>query len=268
MQVGISSAVFYPMETECAIDKIIELGFKRVELFLNCESEYEDSFADKIKARMDNAGVEVVSIHPYTSLIEGMFFFSGYERRTQDSINIYRKYFKAAQRLGAKYFTFHGNRRVTGTVNAVIDMERQCRAIESLAKAASDYGILLTQENVSWCDSANCEYLKNLSNELGDKIGFTLDLKQARRANVSIEDYINVMGKHLKNVHISDNSHDEVCLLPGEGELDHDVLLNKLKSAGYSGDVIIEVYSSNYAEISQIKDAKNMLENKILQNNM
>ena len=41
MQVGISSAVFYPMETEKAIDKIIELGFKKAELFLNCESEYE-----------------------------------------------------------------------------------------------------------------------------------------------------------------------------------------------------------------------------------
>lgn len=268
MQVGISSAVFYPMETEHAIDRIIELGFNRVELFLNCESEYEDSFTEKIKARMDDAGVRVVSVHPYTSLIEGMFFFSEYERRTLDSINIYRKYFKAAQRLGAKYFTFHGNRRVTGTVNAVIDMERQCRAIESLAGVASEYGILLTQENVSWCDSANCEYLKILSDELGGKIGFTLDLKQARRANVPIEDYINVMGNNLKNIHISDHSHEEVCLLPGNGELDHDDFLDKLTAAGYFGDVIIEVYSSNYAEISQIKDAKNMLERKILQKNM
>ncbi len=268
MQVGISSAVFYPMQTELAIDKIISLGFKKVELFLNCESEYEDKFTDEIKARMDDAGVDVVSVHPYTSLIEGMFFFSEYDRRTQDSINIYRKYFRAAERLGAKYFTFHGNRRVTGTVNAVIDMEKQCHAIERLAAAASDYGILLTQENVSWCDSANCEYLKILSDELGGKIGFTLDLKQARRANVPVDDYISVMGKNLKNIHISDHTSKEVCLLPGNGELNHDEFLDKLKASGYNRDIIIEVYSSNYDDISQIKDAKNMLENKILQKNM
>lgn len=268
MQVGISSAVFYPMETEKAIDKIIELGFKKAELFLNCESEYEDEYIDEIKACMDAAGVEVVSVHPYTSLIEGMFFFSEYERRTQDSINKYRKYFRAAQRLGAKYFTFHGNRRVTGTVNSVIAMQKQYRAIEQLAAAAADYGVLLTQENVSWCDSHNIEYLRSLSENLGEKIGFTLDLKQARRADVAVEEYIDVMGKNLKNIHISDHNNEQVCLLPGNGELNHDALMDKLKKIGYSGDIIIEVYSSNYDDISQIRTAKTMLENKILQKNM
>jgi len=265
MQVGISSAVFYPMETELAVEKIIQLGFKRTELFINCESEYDDLYIDKLKEKMDGAGIQVVSIHPYTSLIEGMFFFSEYDRRVQDSISQYRKYFRAAERLGAKYFTFHGNRSLTGTVSPQTPIDRHCEVIEKLSDAASDYGIVITQENVSWCSSQRPEYLKTLRENLGKKIGFTLDLKQARRAGVEVNEYIDAMGENLMNIHISDYSAEEVCLLPGFGEIDYVELFKKLNGINYNGDLIIEVYSSNYNEISQIKTAKEVLENKMLQ---
>jgi len=67
------------------------------------------------------------------------------------------------------------------------------------------------------------------------------------------------------NIHISDYSAEEVCLLPGFGEIDYVELFKKLNGINYNGDLIIEVYSSNYNEISQIKTAKEVLENKMLQ---
>lgn len=265
MDIGISSAVFYPVETEKAIDKIIDLGFKKVELFLNCEREYEDAFIDLIKPKLDSAQVEVVSVHPYTSLMEGMLFFSEYSRRTEDGLQMYRKYFHAAQKLGAKYFTLHGNRTLSGTVNPQISMEENCKAISKLADAAKEYNVLITQENVSWCASASIEYLAELKRSLDGKIGFTLDLKQALRAGVAVEEYINVMGESLKNIHISDFSDEEVCLLPGNGKMDYNKFIEQIRGIGYQGDLIIEVYSSNYDDICQIGTAKQFLERKSLQ---
>ncbi len=263
MDIGISSAVFYPMETEIAVDKIIQLGFKKVELFLNCESEYEDAFINSVKEKLDAAQVQVVSIHPYTSLMEGMLFFSEYSRRTEDGLEMYRKYFRAAQKLGAKYFTLHGNRMFSGTVNPQISIDTNCNVMRKLADVAGEYGIIITQENVSWCASASVEYLTELKSRLNGKIGFTLDLKQALRANIDINEYIRVMGSDLKNIHISDFSDEQVCLLPGCGKMNYDEFFKKINAIGYEGDLIIEVYSSNYEEISQIKTAKQMLEQKL-----
>lgn len=264
MDVGISSAVFYPMLLEEAVDRVISLGFKKTEIFVNCEMEYGDDFIDNIKAKLDFAGVEVVSVHPYTSLMEGVMFFSDYQRRTQCSIDQYRRGFRAAQRLGAKYFTFHGDRDVTWTVHMGTSVERNISVLDKLSSAAADYGILLTQENVSWCLSNRPEYISALRSALGGKLGFTLDLKQARRANVDIDMYIDAMGSDLKNIHISDYTQDQPCLLPGNGSMDCENFLSKLDGIGYNGDLLIEVYSSNYSCDEDIKNAKNWLENKIL----
>ena len=265
MQVGISSAVFYPMEVEKSVSRIIDLGFKKCEVFINCECEYSDSFIDDIRARLDAGGVEVVSMHPYTSLIEGMLFFTPYPRRVEDALNSYRRCFRAASRLGAKYFTFHGDRSFSGTVKAQIPIEAHCDVLRRLVGAANDYGIVFTQENVSWCSSADPEYLLALRDNLGGKLGFTLDLKQARRAGVDVAEYIRVMGSDLKNIHISDYSAAEPCLLPGEGEADYVKFLRDIASVGYSGDLLIEVYSSNFSEDAQLIASKKLLEEKILQ---
>ena len=46
------------------------------------------------------------------------------------------------------------------------------------------------------------------------------------------------------------------CLLPGKGNLNYKNISNKLKSVGYSGKGIIEVYSNNYSNYEQLTKAK------------
>ena len=46
MNLGVSTASFYPLETEQALEEIGKAGIKNTEIFFNCESELKDSFVD------------------------------------------------------------------------------------------------------------------------------------------------------------------------------------------------------------------------------
>lgn len=39
IRIGASTANLYPMETERALDRLLQLGFRELEVFLNTESE-------------------------------------------------------------------------------------------------------------------------------------------------------------------------------------------------------------------------------------
>ena len=56
METGISTACLYPMETERALDLLLGLGFRRFEVFLNCESELQRPFLQELKARAHEYG--------------------------------------------------------------------------------------------------------------------------------------------------------------------------------------------------------------------
>ena len=46
MNIGISTASYYPLETESALEEIGKSGIKTTEIFFNAESELKDSFID------------------------------------------------------------------------------------------------------------------------------------------------------------------------------------------------------------------------------
>ncbi|MEG2571269.1 MAG: sugar phosphate isomerase/epimerase, partial [Clostridia bacterium] len=89
MVAGISSATFYPLETEKAVDLAISLGFKDMEIFINSECEFDEDYIRKLRVKLDESGVRVRSLHPYTSAIEALYFFTQYSRRAVDAIKIY-----------------------------------------------------------------------------------------------------------------------------------------------------------------------------------
>ncbi len=261
MEIGISSATFYPMETERAVSELIQLGFRKTELFLNSESEFDAEYCKQLRKTLDEAGVSVVSVHAYTAAVEGIYFFGDYPRRTADSIEAYRKYFCAAEILGAKYFTFHGDRTLTGKrpINQT-PIDRHCESLFRLAGAAKEHGILIAQENVSWCTSADPKYIRGLRENLGDTIGYTLDLKQARRAGVPWREYADAMGNRIVNLHISDEHGDRTSILPGAGDFDYIEFYRFLKKIGYTGDSIIEVYRDDYNQFFELVDAKHYVD--------
>jgi len=256
MDIGLSSACFYPdMHTENSIEKMKELGFNHGEIFLNTLSEYESDFLEILLEKKELYEFNINSVHAFAGSFEP-YLFDKYDRRRKDMLNHFKKVCRAAKILGASCYTFHGMRL------AEFD-EIDCKFIidiyNELSYIAAESGIKLAQENVSWCMSSNLKFLTLLSNSCKYPIYFTLDLKQAYKANVSIEKYIKVMGSNLVNLHINDRNEKSPCLLPGKGSLIYEDILSYLKKVNYSGKGIIEVYSNNYLNCYELTEAKDFL---------
>ena len=257
MRLGISTACFYPQPLEDTIPRIASLGFHLIEIFFNTERESDLSFLSRLKSLADQNDIQIVSIHPYTSLMEGMLLFSNYDRRTQDGMLQYRKYMRAAAYLGAKYLTFHGERFLSQ--DTLLDhMERTYAVYHALCQMAHEEGITLTQENVAWCKSRDPAYLRLLAEHVPE-LCYTLDIKQANRAGQHWSAYLDIFGGRLRNVHINDYDRTHSCLLPGEGEMDYAKLCDALQRCHYDRQLLIEVYSSNFSQDIQVCHASDFL---------
>lgn len=256
MRIGISSAVLYPEYSEIAMEKLINSGFDLFEFFYNCDEEISLPFIEKIKNFCDKASF--VSIHPYTAFAEGVFFFSTYERRTLEAIEKYKNAFRMAKKLGVKYFTLHGDRFFGNSSECVLG-DNAAETLSRLADIAKEEGITLCLENVSWCKSSNPDYIRAVSQNV-QNIGFTLDLKQARRANIPYEEYIDAMGSKILNIHVSDFDAERDCLLPGKGVFDFNIFKKDIEKIGYEGDLLIEVYSEAFGELEELASSRRFLE--------
>lgn len=258
MQIGISTACFYPNELEQGIVYPAQLGYRRVELFFNAESEYSAPFRAMLKQKLQALGLEVMSAHPFTSSIEGHLLFSDYSRRTRDALDQYTRYFEAAADLGAKYFVFHGELLRPRGLPPAQSEQRRFETYHKLCERAASCGIVFTQENVSWCKSKDPAFLRELYDNVPE-LRFTLDLKQARRAGLNWEDYVDAVGDRIVHLHISDYSEQSDCLLPGQGKTDFAALFGKMKSLGCDS-ALVEVYSSDYTDLNELEHSRLFLQ--------
>lgn len=257
MEIGMSSACFYPeMDVENSVEIMKNLGFDCGELFLNSPSEFNEEFADILLEKTNLHNFNVVSIHGFSSFFEP-YLFSEYERRRKDM----RKYFtglcKLGRKIGAESYTFHGMRMVD---KHRILKEDLIKRYNEISYIAAENEIKFSQENVSWCISSDMNFLSELKETIKNPLYFTLDLKQANKAGKNPVDYIKLMNDKLINLHINDYDKDNVCLLPGEGEVNYREIFSKLKEVNYKGNAIIEVYRSNYENYSDLSDCKKFLE--------
>ena len=257
MRVGISTACFYPQPLEEILPELAQLGVHAIEIFFNTESEFQPRFYEQLGAQAKSLGLDVVSVHPYTSLMEGMLLFSDYKRRTEDGLLQYQRYLECAAALGARYLTFHGERDM-GRADSPARWAQKCEVYHRLCRLADACGVTLAQENVAWCRSRDPAFVAALCRDVPE-LRYTLDIKQAFRAGKNWRDFLDVMGGRLVNVHINDFSSAQSCLLPGAGSMDYAAFFSALRSAGYDGHTLIEVYRSNFSSPAELGHAVRLL---------
>lgn len=262
MRTGVSTACFYPASTEEALLLAARSGAPCTEIFVNADSEFSPAFFDRLAASARENGVDVVSIHPFTSGFEPILFFSDYPRRMQDGLDMYRRFFELAARIGARYFVLHGAR-----AQSVLPDEELFERFMLLRRLAAGEGVRLLQENVARCKSRSPAFIRQMRACLGEEAEFVLDTKQALRSGVSIEEMRLAMGEGLRHVHISDCSGEKDCVLPGRGGMDISGFSRLLSGSGYTGDLMLEVYRDSYGEVQELFSACRYLEAAVQKGN-
>ncbi|HOB37226.1 MAG TPA: sugar phosphate isomerase/epimerase [Candidatus Avimonas sp.] len=258
MNVGVSTANLYPMRTEDAFKALLEAGFRTIEVFLNTESEATAEFAAKLKRMAGDYGARIPALHSYNSSCEAFLLFSNYQRRLEDGLKRLDEVFRSAEIVGAPYVIMHGDR--PGGPLSVRESVLRYEVFYDLGRTRN---VTLLLENVAYYRSAELSYIEEMRRLLGEKAQFVFDLKQSVRCGIIPNRVISAMGAGIRHVHISDNDAERDCIIPGKGRMNYAGLLRKLKEYGFDGDLIIELYRSNFKEIGELVEAKKEL-NRII----
>lgn len=258
MQIGISSSCFYPALIEDSFRAVGEAGAKTAEIFFNSACELSGGIFGELCRIKEYYGIQVRSIHPFTSGFEPFMFFSNYERRTDDSIEFYKRYFDAANALGAELIVLHG-----GKSRKRYTPELYAENYLKLHNAAIKEGVYIAHENVNNCLCSDPHYMKRVADLVGGEFKMVLDIKQCRRTNQSEFEFIDLLGDKIAQVHLSDGTAEHDCLAPGAGEYDFAKLFNALKAHGYDNTAVIELYRDNFKDENDIKTSLEYLQNII-----
>ena len=247
MNLGISTASFYPLETALALEELGKAGVKNTEIFFNAESELKDSFIEILLCLKEKYNINITAVHPAMSLAESYMLFSAYDRRYYEGLKQYRRYSEVAKALGAKYLIMHG-----GKPNGVLNDEEYCQRYMALNYETGQNGVTVLQENVVNYRSGDIEFMRSMKNILGDDAKFCLDIKQCVRCGYLPMDLIEEFYDNIRHFHISDHSVAGDCLLPLKGKFDFKGLFDFLNQKGYEGALMTEVYRYAYKEYDEI----------------
>lgn len=258
MNLGVSTACFYPLETELSLEEISKAGVKNTEIFFNALCELKQSFVDMLLDIKEEYGINVVSLHPTMSLAESFMIFSAYDRRYREAEEQYKRYSEIAAQMGAEYIIMHG-----GKPNGILTDEEYCERYMRLNEATLKNGVRILQENVVRFRAGDIEFMRSMKNILGNDAAFCVDIKQALRCGYDPFDLITEFSDNIKHFHISDHSTASDCLLPLNGGFEFEKFFKLLNKTGFNGSCIIEVYRDSYKEYKDVFESYNALKNTV-----
>lgn len=256
MSIGISTACFYPLPTEEALEKTGALGAECVEIFINAKSELDPGYIQQLKGIQQRYGMRVKGFHTYGSFTESFYYFSSYPRRFTDSLEDFKRYFYGMHTLGAELLVMHGS-KIPGSISDAQVFER----FHQLSEISKAEGILLCQENVVHYRSESPDFLQRMSDALGDSFKMVLDIKQARRTGIDPYVFVDRFADAIAHVHISDYTAEKDCVVPlcPGAKFDFQHFFQVMREKQYAGDYILELYNSSYETVAQIAAAQQAL---------
>lgn len=252
MDIGLSSACFYPLETEKSLVRAGELGAKTVEIFMNADSEFTALYLDELYKIKEYYGMRVPSVHTMASFTESYYLFSSYKRRFIEAREtLFKRHFDVLHRMGANILVMHGIKK-PGSISDEEYFERFAYLIEMGKRE----GIAVSQENVVHYRSENPDFLTRMGKYIGDDFSMVFDIKQSLRTGIDPFEFAEKLHKYIRHVHISDHDSGRDCMVPcAGGEFDFARFFDMMKGLGYSGDYIIELYENGYDSDIQLKNA-------------
>ncbi len=259
MKTGLSTACYYgDKEVEDTIRLYRSEGVNCMEVFLNCESEYDRKFIDELKAIKGEC--EIHSVHPHGTSFEPELF-SVHGRTRADAEKTFRKICYACFVLGAKYITFHGPFRKVGRQIDVEYGEFGAR-VNQLCEIASTYGVFIAFENVNWAFGDKPEFFSELL-PYCPELKTTLDVKQALYTGIDPLRYLEAMGDRVVTVHLCDLDRGDNPIMPFSGRYNFEKLIREISHRNISPALLLEVYRSNFRSDDELISCLNKLRNVV-----
>ncbi len=255
MEIGVSTACLYPMETAKSFKILQENNVKNIEIFLNTFSEINKSYIAKLKELIKARQHNITALHPFTSVLETFFFATDYKTRTEDGFDFYKQYYEVCRQLNIPRLVLHGMHK-----SLPYPFELYCENVAKLRDIGREFGVELCHENVVRCKCGYTKYIKKMRRFLNDDISFALDIKQMRRAKVETADMLCAMGSCVKYLHLSDCDDKSDCTLPGTGTYDFKQLFEMLIQNNFSGEGVIELYSDKTTTPENLIKSANYLQ--------
>lgn len=253
MKTGISTAsLFGRFLTEDALKFLSDNKVGCAEVFLESYCEYSADFGKKLKAVKGDT--EIHSVHTLTTQFEPQLY-SLNVRAKQDSFALLESTMRAAEELGAKYYTFHGGARYK-KIPYDLDFDRIGRETQEVIDVCFKHGVSLAYENVHWGYYNYVGFFKELKKRTSG-LKATFDIKQARLSGADYREYIEEMGKDLVTAHISDVAENGKMCLPciGKGITDFGDVFKRLRDVGFDGAILLEVYKNDFKEFAELFDS-------------
>ncbi len=262
MQLGISTASYFNrLHVEDALDNIAAHGVSLCEVFLNSFCEYSEAFEDVLAARVKANGLSVYSVHPMSTQFEPQLF-SLLDRQRADARQYFERVLQLAKRLGARCYVMHGPVRLAGAAKN-IQLDRIAPIFSELSDCAAGYGVTLALENVSYCLFNHPSFCDDMRARIGDKLKYTLDVKQAVRSGFEPADFAAAMGRDAVNFHLCDAAFSAggafTLKMPPLGNADFAGIARRLLDCGYQGPAFVEVYSDMYASLPALYESSDAL---------
>lgn len=265
MKTGVSTAsLFLRKYNEDALPLLDSLGVKHAEVFLTTYSEYGKEFAQILSSRKGN--ITVNSVHSLVTDFEPQLF-NAHDRARKDAFSRLEKVMESAQILRAPYYTFHGTARVkkASRSGALDNFPKMIENMQAVSDFCNARGVTLCLENVEWALYNRIGVFETLSSNIPNLKG-VLDIKQARISEIPYENYLREMGSRLAYAHISGLDEKGKICLPHKGKFDFETLVKRLKDVGFDGALLIEVYTGDYGDETELKTACDYMDEILYKN--
>lgn len=254
MIAGVSTACMYPKPLEESLYELAVNGIPSVEVFVNTSSELKKNFAYGIADTLKRFDVKCLSVHPFTSEMEPIMFFSEYKRRFEDMLEFYKLYFQFMNIVGAEIFVFHGGK---GSVNT--PREAYCESYSRLYRLGKEFGVTVAIENVARCLSGSASFIRDIAGLMGKECAFVIDTKQAVRSGENPFNILEAAGKRTVHIHLSDSGELGDCLPMGKGRFQTKKFLSRLNELNPDCGVILELYKNSFRGISDLAVSCNVI---------
>ncbi|WP_300084006.1 sugar phosphate isomerase/epimerase family protein [Propioniciclava sp.] len=228
--IGLSTSSVYPETTASCFELASRLGYDGVEVMVGIDPVSRD--VDALVHLRDFHDVPVISVHAPTLLVtQGTWGSDPWEKLERSAV--------AAHRLGADTVVVHPPFRwqrsyAKGFTEGIRRLERTTGiifAVENMFPWRGPKGSEVRAYSPGW-DPTDRDYEH-----------LTLDLSHASTSHQRSLDLLQAWGDRLAHVHLTDGdgSIKDEHLIPGRGDQDAALVLQRLAERGFGGHIVLEV---------------------------